>query len=235
MIYLKKFLFAGIISMLSLLGSCGGGTEDAELVYDPAGGTHTFPEDASGVRRIKVNNIGLLSQVFNDSNYVQLEAATRLGIEPISDLSTAYYMKRPIVKIESNQYYELDSLTHSIPYLVPEAAALLGDIGKNFIDSLQKRGGDNYKIRVTSLLRTPKSVENLRKVNINATDSSTHQYATTFDISYSRFSCQNPNYQIDQGDLKNLLAEVLLDLRKQGRCLVKFENKTACFHVTVNK
>ncbi|MCH5230513.1 MAG: hypothetical protein J1F43_01805 [Muribaculaceae bacterium] len=187
-----------------------------------------------GVRSIKVRNIGPLRQVFNDSNYQQLEAARRMGIEPISGLGNAYFTKRPIVKIASNQYYQIDSLRHSIPYLVPEAAILLEDIGKNFIDSLQKRGGDSYKIKVTSLLRTPESVGRLRRVNVNATDSSTHQFATTFDISYTNFYCLNEDRQINQGDLKNLLAEVLKDLRDNGRCLVKYEYKTGCFHVTVN-
>lgn len=188
-----------------------------------------------GVRSIAVRNIGSLPQVFNDSNFLQLEAARHLGIEPVSDLASAYFMKRPIVKVESNSYYQIDSLRHSLPYLVPEAASLLEDIGKNFIDSLHSRGGDSYKIKVTSLLRTPETVGRLRRVNVNATDSSTHQYGTTFDISYTNFYCLDPNRQINQGDLKNLLAEVLNDLRQQGRCYVKYERKTGCFHVTATR
>lgn len=187
----------------------------------------------NGVRSIKVNNIGPLYKVFNDSNSQQLEAARELGIEPISDLSSAYFMRRPIVKVSSNKYYQIDSLRHSVPYLVPEAAVLLEDIGKNFLDSLHSRGGDSYKIKVTSLLRTPETVSKLRRVNVNATDSSTHQFATTFDISYTNFYCLDENRQINQGDLKNLLGEVLLDLKNNGRCLVKYERKTGCFHVTV--
>lgn len=227
-----------LISIIPLLISCGekkeNETDKGELVEDRIDTTDT-PSGFQGMRRIKVKNPGPLNQLFNDSNYVQLEAAMRMGIDPISGLSNSYYMKRPIVKMESNQYFHIDKLTHSIPYLVPEAAALLVDIGKNFIDSLHNRGAGGYQIRVTSLLRTPESVESLRKININATDSSTHQYATTFDISYSKFHQLDPNKEIDQGDLKNLLAEVLLDLRKQGRCFVKYENQTSCFHVTVNK
>ena len=191
--------------------------------------------EATGVRRIKVRNIGALRQVFNDSNFLQLEAAHRMGIEPVSDLRTAYFMKRPIVKVENNDYYQIDSLRHSVPYLVPEAAMLLEEIGKNFIDSLHNRGGDSYKIKVTSLLRTPESVGRLRRVNRNATDSSTHQYGTTFDISYTNFYCLDENRQINQGDLKNLLGEVLLDLRQQGKCFVKYEYKTGCYHITVNQ
>ncbi|MCH5233859.1 MAG: hypothetical protein J1E16_01075 [Muribaculaceae bacterium] len=240
---IKRASFLISITLISLLISCGDKTEEkvdkAEEVQTEEQFTQSNVEKTNlppvyGVRSIPVRNIGPLSQVFNDSNLLQLDAARRLGIEPISDLGSAYFMKRPIVKVNSNQYYKIDSLRHSIPYLVPEAAILLDEIGKNFIDSLHNRGGDSYKIKVTSLLRTPESVGRLRRVNINATDSSTHQYATTFDISYVNFYCMDENRQINQGDLKNLLAEVLQDLRQQGKCLVKFERKTGCFHVTVN-
>ena len=241
----KKFLPLIIVTSFCVLLSCGKKAEEQERMSDTEyveineGGkatqTASVLPPVNAVRSIKVKNLGYLGQVFKDSNFLQLEAARHLGIEPISDLGSAYFMKRPIVKVESNQYYQIDSLRHSLPYLVPEAANLLEDIGKNFIDSLHKRGGDSYKIKVTSLLRTPESVGRLRRVNRNATDSSAHQYATTFDISYTNFYCLDENRQINQGDLKNLLAEVLLDLREQGRCLVKYERKTGCYHVTVAK
>lgn len=222
----------------SLLMSCGKNSthESSEKISENIELKESVYSSADiGIRRIKVKNLGSLGKVFNDSNYFQLQAAKEFGIDPIEDLNTAYFIKRPLVKVESNQYYQIDSLRHSLPYLVPEAAVLLEDIGKNFNDSLQKRGGDSYKIKVTSLLRTPETVGKLRRVNINATDSSTHQFATTFDISYTNFYCLDENRQIHQGDLKNLLAEVLSDLRDQGRCLVKYEYKTGCYHITVTK
>lgn len=183
--------------------------------------------------RIPLYTIGPLREIFNDSNKYQYAFAERLGIAPIRTLADAFYVRRPIVKIESNNLYEVDSLTHSMPFLVPEAAELLATVGRNFIDSLKHRGADNYRIRVTSLLRSPHSVKKLRRVNRNATDSSTHQFGTTFDLSYTRFYCLDETKKIHEGDLKNLLAEVLFDLRKRNKCLVKFERKTACYHVTV--
>lgn len=235
-----------IISLLifCFLISCGGDTSGSEYeeadfftLPDPPKpeANSLSPVSPGVVRSIKVRNIGPLAEVFNDSNHIQMAEAQRLGIDPISDIPSAYFLKRPIVKVESCGDYYVDSLTHSLPYLVPEAAQLLGDIGRNFKDSLKNRGGDSYLIKVTSMLRTPYSVSKLRRVNVNATDSSTHQYATTFDISYSNFYCLNNSRQINQGDLKNLLGEVLLDLRKQGRCLVKFEKQTSCFHITAIK
>ena len=227
------------VSLLVWCGACGEknheqGVTDDEIIsaYTSSNGHNGNTKAVKGVRSLKVNNIGPLRKVFNDSNYLQLQAARELGIEPIGGLENSYFMKRPIVEVKSNQYYQIDTLRHSLPYLVPEAAALLEDIGKNFLDSLHKRGGDSYKIKVTSLLRTPESVGRLRRVNVNATDSSTHQYGTTFDISYTNFYCLDPERQINQGDLKNLLGEVLLDLKEKGRCYVKYEYKTGCFHIT---
>lgn len=236
--YWKKFILTSILGVGCLSFSCSKGTDnnpshqDENVQTESLSGLPTQSSSATGVRSIHVRNIGSLRTVFNDSNHIQLRAAKMLGIDPITDLSNAYFMKRPIVKVQTNQFYHIDSLRHSIPYLVPEAASLLEVIGKNFIDSLHSRGGDSYKIKVTSLTRTPGTIGRLRRVNVNATDSSTHQYGTTFDISYTNFYCMDENRQINQGDLKNLLGEVLLDLRRQGKCLVKYEYKTGCFHVT---
>lgn len=211
------------------------------LGYTPENIVHTpidntdIPSGRRNHDRIKVNNLGSLAEVFNDSNKYQYAWAEKLGIRPISSLNDAYRTSRPLVKISDCEAYGVDKLTHSLPYLVPEAADLLKTIGYNFIDSLAKRGADGYKVKVTSLLRTPATVKSLRKVNPNATDSSTHQFGTTFDISWSNFICADPSRTIHEGDLKNLLAEVLHDLHNQKRCMVKFERKTACFHITVTK
>ncbi len=190
---------------------------------------------ASPSRRLKVRNIGRLHEVFNDSNHYQLEHARRLGIEPISHLGQFYNTRRPLVKIATNKDFAVDELKHSFPYLVPEAAKLLHDIGRNFQDSLKARNGGNYRIIVTSVLRTPGTVKRLRRVNGNATQESTHQYATTFDITYTRFEAVDGKEVNSQGDLKNILAEVLHDLHQQGRCMVKYERKSPCFHITVVK
>lgn len=233
---LHFFISVLIISASIFSGCHKNKTEEAEPdpIEEAALSSQTEQNNKS-IRSVRVKNLGSLSKVFNDSNYQQLEAARQLGIEPITDLYSSYFMKRPLVKIQDNEFYHLDTLRHSIPYLVPEAANLLHDIGANFIDSLHRRGGDGYTIKVTSLLRTPESVGRLRRVNINATDSSTHQFATTFDLSYINFYCLDNSRQINQGDLKNILAEVLYDLRQQGRCLVKYEYKTGCFHVTATR
>lgn len=232
------------------VGGCGNGDSSSDRIDSskldvasaasvpapkPVANVVEIPQGPRHHDRIHVNNIGHLWEVFNDSNKYQYAHAERLGIDPMRTLRDVYFAKRPLVLIETCDDYVVDSLTHSMPYLVPEGATLLSRIGRNFIDSLANRGGDGYRIKVTSLLRTPMHVKRLRRVNINSTDSSTHQFGTTFDISWSNFVCADPSRTLDEGDLKNLLAEVLHDLRKEGRCLVKFERKTCCFHITATK
>lgn len=45
--------------------------------------------------------------------------------------------KKELVYMAASPYYDVKKLSNSIPYLVPRAAILLQDIGRNFMDSLQ--------------------------------------------------------------------------------------------------
>lgn len=223
---------------MALASSCTGDKGEASASEAPPAGnppavkTSPMPMKHG---RLHINSIGPLYKVFNDSNPAQLAYAKQIGIVPITDLKSAFRTTRPLVEIKTNDLYLVDSLTHSVPYLVPQAANLLGDIAAAFIDSLSSRSAYGYRVKVTSLLRTPAALKRLRRVNVNASDSSTHRYGTTFDLSYSKFHVVDSTLRLSQEDLKNLLGEVLLDFRNRGRCLVKYERKTACYHITAIK
>lgn len=174
-------------------------------------------------------------EVFNDSNRYQLAFAMKYGIQPIEDIGMSYFTSAPIVKITDTQLYRVDTLTHSVPFLVPRAADLLNEIGKRFADRMKAQGIHGYRLRITSLLRTPDAVKKLRRVNRNATAQSAHQFATTFDIAYNKFFDDPGATPVDQARLKVILAEVLFELRREERCMVKYEIKTPCFHITVTK
>lgn len=171
-------------------------------------------------------------KMFADSNYIHLDVARKIGIETVDSPLKAWHVRRPMVKITSCAEYYVDTLTHSLPYLVPEAADLVHDIGRRFIDSLSARGGGEYRIRLTSLLRTGSTVKRLRRVNINASENSAHCHGTTFDVAYNKFICDGTNHPRTAVDLKNLLAEIIENLRNEGRCYVKYERKQGCFHIT---
>ncbi|WP_418943259.1 DUF5715 family protein [Phocaeicola plebeius] len=174
---------------------------------------------------------------FGDLNDVQLATAKKIGIRPISTREEAEEMKDRLIEIAACERYGLDSLTHSIPYLIPQASALLDTIGVNFLDSLENKGLNPNKIIVTSVTRTKDDVKRLRRTNGNASLNSCHFYGTTFDVSWKRFvKVEDPDgrpmQDVSSDTLKLVLSEVLRDLRKADRCYVKYELKQGCFHIT---
>ncbi len=177
---------------------------------------------------------GSYNRDFNDLNERHLQAATAIGIQPVASRDQAESASRKTVEVETNNHYEVETLTHSLPYLVPEAERLLDEIGRNFQDTLAHRNAPLYKIKVTSILRTADDVKNLGKRNTNASENSAHLYGTTFDISWVRYTKIDPDDPVDisNDDLKMALAMVLRDLKRAGRCYVKHERKQGCFHIT---
>lgn len=174
---------------------------------------------------------------FGDLNDVQLKAAKSLGIRPIQSRKDAEDLSERLVEIDSCEFYDVDRLTHSVPFLIPKANDLLNNIGKNFLDSLANKGLNPYTVIVTSVLRTKDDVKRLRRTNGNASMNSCHCYGTTFDISWKRFNrVEDPDgrplEEVRWDTLKLVLSEVLRDLRKSDKCYVKYELKQGCFHIT---
>lgn len=171
---------------------------------------------------------------FRDLNGEQLAAAKKSGVEPVENRQEAERLKKKLNLIESNEYYLVDNLTHSIPYLTDGAKKLLGDIGKGFQESLLKAGYRPHRIIVTSLLRTRDDVERLRKVNGNAARNSSHMYGTSFDLSWSRYNrISTDGNAVSNSTLASYLGEVIYQLRSRGRCVVIYEQNQHCFHITV--
>ena len=177
---------------------------------------------------------------FNDRNDTHLAAAKKIGIKPLATRDGISKASKELHYIGGALRYEepfvVDKLTHSSPFLVKEAVDLLHDIGKNFQDSLKNKHLPPYSVLVSSVLRTDADVKNLAKRNVNSSQRSVHCYGTTIDISYKRFIKHDDEMpDANQVHLKAVLAEVLRDLKKQGRCYVKHEVKQACFHITAIK
>ena len=173
------------------------------------------------------------AKTFPDSNHVQIKAAQYWGVSPVKSRTEAEQRKDEVVFMGSSPYYAMARLDASIPYLVPRAAILLQDIGRNFFDSLQVKGLPLHLLVVTSVLRTEQDVARLRRSNKNATEQSCHLYGTTFDINYNLFHPVNPSRETPGDKLKFVLSEVLRDLRQEGRCYIKYETVEPCFHITV--
>ena len=174
---------------------------------------------------------------FGDVNDTHLAAAKKLGVRPLQNREAALKLGGKVVEVKDCELYQVDSLTHSIPFLVPKASALLDSIGANFLDSLESKGLNPNQVIVTSVLRTLDDVKRLGKRNINASKNSAHVYGTTFDITYKRFHKVEdpdgrPRQDVRADTLKLVLSEVLRDLKKKEKCYIKYELKQACFHIT---
>ena len=173
---------------------------------------------------------------FRDLQSKQEQAARAIGLStPPQNRQQAAKMRSQLTKIKTNDYYIVDSLTHSIPYLVPVAAAELESIGREFADILQRNGLPHYRFYVTSVLRTKDDIKHLQNSgNINATTNSCHNYGTTFDLAYFRFNkVTRTREYMHQDNLKLVLGQVLLNHQRAGKIYVKYEHKQACFHITV--
>lgn len=185
----------------------------------------------------RIFSVPHFGNTFPDQQDVQILAATKHGVKPVQNRLEAENSKGKLVYVGSNPFFYVDKLNSSIPYLVPRASVLLQDIGRAYFDSLQIKGIPLHKIIVTSILRTKDDVAKLRTRNGNATENSCHLYGTTFDVCYNRYkqiqTRQQPRRQVQNDTLKWVLSEVLRDMRDRNRCLVKYEVKQGCFHITV--
>lgn len=185
----------------------------------------------------RIFSVPHFGNTFPDQQDVQILAANKHGVNPVQNREEAEHSKGKLVYVGGNPFFYVDKLNNSIPYLVPRASVLLQDIGRAYFDSLQIKGIPLHKIIVTSILRTKDDVAKLRTRNGNATENSCHLYGTTFDVCYNRYkqiqTRQQPRRQVQNDTLKWVLSEVLRDMRNRNRCLVKYEVKQGCFHITV--
>ena len=82
---------------------------------------------------------------YSDLNKIHLKYAEVNGIKGFkSDKEFNENVKKlvsdgDLVKIENSDYYVVDKLTHSHPYLTPKAADLLDEIGKRFQEKLDRK------------------------------------------------------------------------------------------------
>ena len=230
-----KNIFLYLIAFcLSVVVSCGNSKGSTEVETKVERQRPPVPE--------KPNKIAYhlnANKIFRDGNDVHLSTASKIGINPLASRDGIKDASRELVAIDAECYAEsfvLDKLTHSTPHLVPEAAALLEEIGYAFQDSLRNKHKSEYRVIVTSVLRTDADIKSLSKRNVNSIPDSPHRYATTIDISYARFSKINDDDEnVSEYDLKAVLTEVLRDFRDSGRCYVKYEIKQGCFHITARK
>ena len=176
-----------------------------------------------------------LSTLFADLNEDHLAYAKQFGLShtPKTREDVNY---GGLVKITDNDYIKIWDLKYSVPYLTKSAAQELDIISRAFHDSLMNHRLLNYKIVVSSILRTEEDVAKLRRHNGNASSNSAHCYGTTFDIANQRYwrdDEESQDAKMEPYELNKVMSEVLRDRKKQGKILCKYERHQHCFHITV--
>ena len=242
---LKKKIFYGLcggtVAVLGVVRFCNPDVVKpyAECVSDSIADVAEKPVALTRGSHHRVRGVYSYEECFPDVQDVQIVAARRWGVRPVQNRQAAEHRKQDLVYVGANPYYHIDrSMSQSKPYLVPRASGLLQKIGRNFIDSLYVKNIPLHRIIVSSVLRTEDDVARLRQFNGNANEQSCHRFGTTFDIKYVFYDAVRPSdgspcVYVSDAILKPVLAEVLRDLRLQGRCYVKHERKQSCFHITV--
>jgi hypothetical protein len=135
-------------------------------------------------------------------------------------------------KVSGGRGYTVEKLTHSYPYLTGPGKDLLEEIGRRFRAKTDKAGIAGAEVLVTSLTRTREKVSNLRRNNSNASPNSPHLFGNAFDITYVRFKCRKLNVTpCDTRFMKEALAEIIWELRKEKKCWATYERAQSCYHI----
>ena len=133
-----------------------------------------------------------LARLRRSRNSAHVDTARSLGVAPIATragLDSARTTSDSLRVVETGPRYVVWDGEHSDPLLTPSAAASLDSIAARFGAALASEGLPPYRFTVSSLLRSAQDQAELRGVNANAAAGrSSHEYGTTYDITYKRYS-----------------------------------------------
>lgn len=141
-------------------------------------------------------------------------------------------MTGQLVRVRKGRNYRVESMEHSYPYLTRDSKRLLNEIGRRYGKKIGREGLKGSRFIITSMTRTSENIKGLGKTNINASENSPHLNGNAFDISYSRFDIRKYHVtECDKWYMKEALAEVIYELRKEKNCWATYEKQQGCFHV----
>ncbi len=210
-----------------------------------------YPEKSARIYAKLVHKMGLKKReiahqtCFQDTIYaVQMNDRVMLYLEESYLKGTQQFLKKKkdiyklvlqgdLILIEENEYYMLDTMWYSYPYLIPSAKDFLDELGKRFQRKLENTGLECTQFTLTSMLRTTSSVARLRKCNRNSIRNSAHLHGTTFDVSYRSFKNPRTLTFAENLYLGDVLAKTLWELREEKKCWTTYETWQTCFHVVV--
>ncbi len=227
-------------------------------------GAHLEEREARYLKVPLLTN-GQRSQLRRSRNAQHVETAQRLGVASVAKRNAVLdeAASAGLVLINESPYYWVGTLTYSVPYVTPDAAAVLDSIGVRFQAKLADYGLPPYKYYISSVLRTQEDQAALRRVNVNASrTTSSHEFGTTFDIQFRKYryagdpdaELWEPSYpflktefahdlgafyeettKLYPSRMLSLLAETLIELEDEGLLITVMEKRQPVFHTTVAK
>ena len=202
-------------------------------------------------RPLGASEIGWLRR---DVNRTQVATAQSLGVRAHGETQIQQLVRqgRLVALGDSTEYWILRKMDHSVPYVTPDARALLVQVGRRVHARLDSLGLPRYRIKVTSALRTGATQAELRKINSYASQTaSAHEFGTTMDVSHERFAAPAPRDGAAAAEmeaealdelgkehakvLQGELGRTLIELRAREMLHVMIENKQPVYHFTVRQ
>jgi hypothetical protein len=137
-----------------------------------------------------------------------------------------------LARIRGGRQYIIEKMSHSYPYLTHKSKRVLNQISRRFRKKVKRDGLMGSRFIVTSMTRTSENVRGLGRYNSNASENSPHLNGNAFDISYAQFSFIKLNVtECDKWYMKEALAEVIWQVRKENQCWATYERNQGCFHI----
>jgi hypothetical protein len=198
-----------------------------------------------------------VAELRQDVNAEQVASARGLGVRAGSEAGIERLRRegRLVPLGDSTAYWVLRDMEHSVPYVTPDARAMLAELGRRFHARLDTLGLPRYRMKVTSALRTPGTQAELRKTNSYAAwSTSAHEFGTTVDVSHERFAVaaeapgavpRAPEEREMETEmleevgkehsraLQAALGRAIASLRDEGALHVMMENRQPVYHMTV--
>ena len=200
-----------------------------------------------------------------DVNDEQIARARALGVRAAdsAEIKQLRDRGRLVLLEDSTRFWVLRDLQYSVPYVTPDAKAMLTEMGRRFQAELDSLGLPPFRMEITSVLRTPETQADLRQRNANASQGvSAHEFGTTLDIARAHFTAPQASQlqanvasapaltpqvrQVEAAALDSVaekhssalqaaLGRVLVQMREEGKLLVMMERRQAVYHTTVAK
>jgi hypothetical protein len=137
-----------------------------------------------------------------------------------------------LVRVRTGRRYVLDRMLFSYPAVTRESKSLLDEIARRFREKASEKGLPGARFYITSMTRKTDDLKNLRRLNTNSSENSPHLYGNAFDISYKRFSAHKLILtSCDIQFLKEVLAEVIWQVRNEDKCWATYERMQNCYHI----